>query len=453
MRVCVVGAGYVGLVSAAGLAAHGHDVVCVDADHGKVAAIADGRCPIHEAGLEDLLRRHVDRELTATTDLATAAATADLVLLCVGTPSTPDGAIDTTALLAAAAQVGAALATRPAAAGPPVVVVKSTVVPGTTDGPVTDILTATSGRVPGEGIGIGANPEFLTEGQALADFLDPDRIVIGGDGLALAALRRLYADFPGVPVLESDARTAEMTKYASNAMLAAAISFANEIAILSDAVGGIDTAAVMRGVHASRYLTTPTADGPVVAGLAAFYEAGCGYGGSCLPKDVAALAAHGRSVGASAPLLAAVAAVNALQPARLVDVLRRELAGVAGRRVTVLGLAFKPDTDDVRESPAFPVLELLLGEEAHVTAHDPVVGPDAVAALPGVNHVGELDAAVKDAAAVVIITRWAEYQAVPGLVSNLDPPPLVVDGRRILDPGSVPWYAAPGLSLDRPQRT
>ena len=451
MRVCVVGAGYVGLVSAVGLAEHGHQVTCVDADHVKVAAIAEGRSPIVEPGLTELLGRHAGRSVRATGDLAAAVVAADLTLLCVGTPSRRDGSIDTSALRDAAEQVGVALVARPAGAAPPVVVVKSTVVPGVTDGIVAETLVATSGLVRGRDLGVGVNPEFLTEGQAVADFLEPDRLVIGGDEIALAALRLLYGGFSAVPVIETGARTAEMIKYASNALLATAISFANEIALIADAVGGVDALAVMQGVHASRYLTTPTDAGPVVAGLASFLEAGCGYGGSCLPKDVAALSAHGRAAGAPVRVLEAVAAVNGGQPARLVELLRRELGPLAGRAVTVLGLAFKPDTDDVRHSPAIPVLRGLLDAGASVVAHDPVVGPAALAGLDGVGHTGDLRVALSGAEAVVLVTRWSDYLAVPALLHESGATPLVVDGRRLLDPRDVPRYAALGLTHgDRP---
>jgi UDPglucose 6-dehydrogenase/GDP-mannose 6-dehydrogenase len=246
--------------------------------------------------------------------------------------------------------------------------------------------------------------------------------------------------------VETNAPTAEMIKYASNAMLATAISFSNEIANLGSAIGGIDVVEVMRGVHLSRYLTTRLGDGtPVTAPLSSFYEAGCGYGGSCLPKDVAALAARGREVGSPMPLLEAVAGVNDRQPARLVELVRRGLGELRGRQVTVLGLAFKPDTDDVRSSPAFPVLRLLRDAGAEVSVHDPVVGPQALDGLGEVTYVEDLADAVKQADALVLVTRWEQYRRLPELVGQLDPPPLVVDGRRMLDRSSVPSYAGIGL--------
>ncbi|GAA1861057.1 UDP-glucose/GDP-mannose dehydrogenase family protein [Pseudonocardia ailaonensis] len=444
MRVCVVGSGYVGLVSGIGLAELGHEVVCVDLDAARVAEINAGVPPLHEAGLAELVDKHVGSLLTASTDLAGAAAASRLTLICVGTPSRPDGSMDTTALEAAAREIGTALRKHTGAEAP-VVVVKSTVVPGTTDTLVRGIVETASGRTAGVDLGIGSNPEFLTEGQAVADFLEPDRIVLGGDAVALAALRELYAGFEGVPVLETNARTAELVKYASNAMLAAAISFSNEIADLAEQIGDIDAHEVMHGVHLSRYLTSPA---PGRAGLASFYEAGCGYGGSCLPKDVAALTDAGRREGLAMPLLQAVAEVNTGRPGRLVDAVRRELGSLEGRRITVLGLAFKQDTDDVRFSPAFPVLDLLVEAGAEVTAHDPVVGESVLAPYAGaVRHTHDLAEAVEGAEAVVLVTRWAQYEELPKLLDGADT--LLVDGRRMLAANSVPRYAGIGLRTVR----
>jgi UDPglucose 6-dehydrogenase len=211
-------------------------------------------------------------------------------------------------------------------------------------------------------------------------------------------------------------------------------------------IGGIDAAEVMRGVHLSRYLTTPSGGSPsVTAPLSAFYEAGCGYGGSCLPKDVAALIARGRELGSPMRLLEAVADTNDRQPAQLADLLRRELGTVRGRRITVLGLAFKPDTDDVRCSPAFAMLRLLTDAGAEVTVHDPVVGPEVLQGASEVAYVQDLDDAVKQADAIVIITRWDHYLRLPELIAQADPPPLVVDGRRMLAKTSVPRYTGIGL--------
>lgn len=445
MRVAIVGTGYVGLVTGVCLAERGHQVTCVDVDPAKVAAISAGRAPFHEAGLPGLLARHAGRGLRATTDLAAAVRGSEITLIAVGTPFRGD-AIDLSFVEAAAREIGEALR---AGTEWHTVVVRSTVVPGTTDGVVLPLLERHSGRRAGETLGVGMNPEFLTEGTAVADFVRQDRIVIGGvDERSRDEIERLYAGFDGVPRVRTNTRTAEMIKYASNALLATAISFTNELANLGAALGGIDTREVMRGVRLSRYLT---AQEDVAAGWSApvadFYEAGCGYGGSCLPKDVKALAAHGRAAGVPMRVLEAVDAVNRDQPARLVALVRKHFPALQGLPVTVLGLAFKPGTDDVRETPAKPVVEALLAEGARVTVFDPVAA-GAAEGLFGAGRVAvapDLAAAVGGAKAVVLVTRWPEFDGLPDLLAPMAAPPLLVDGRRMLGKDSVPRYDGIGL--------
>lgn len=442
-RVSVIGTGYVGLVTGVCLADQGLRVTCVDVDAERVAMVQRGEPPIHEAGLPELLARHAGTRLNATTDLRIAVLATDVTLIAVGTPFA-DGSIDLRYIRQAAAEIGRALRDKK---GRHVVAVKSTVVPGTTDDVVIPIVEAESGRRVGPDLGVGVNPEFLTEGQALRDFLSPDRIVIGGsDPATVDALAGLYRGFSGVDVIRTNNRTAEMIKYASNALLATAISFSNEIANLGAAIGGIDMVDVMRGVHASEYLS-PWVDGRrVTAPIASFLWAGCGFGGSCLPKDVSALVAHGERMGSPMDLLAAVLRVNERQPEQLLARLRRHLPSLRGVSVTVLGLAFKPDTDDMRSSPAIPIVRALLAEGADVGAYDPAVDPRMAARMIGAEiplH-PSLEAAVAGVDAILLITRWSDFARVPSLIEDADPPPLVVDGRRMLDPGSVRRYEGIG---------
>ena len=443
MRISVVGTGYVGLVSGLCLAEVGHEVTCVDVDAAKVERIRKGEPPIHEEGLPALLGAHVGRRFTATQDLEAAVRATDVTFIAVGTPF--DGrVIDLSFVKQVAREIGAALARKGAWHA---VVVKSTVVPGTTDSVVAPILEQASGRKAGVGFGVGMNPEFLTEGQAIRDFLEPDRLVLGAlDARTAEVLEEVYAPFAGVPRIRTNTRTAEMIKYASNAMLANAISFSNEIGNLCTALGGIDVVDVMEGVHASTYLTVSSADGTRRrAPLAAFYLAGCGFGGSCLPKDVKALAAHGQAAGVAMPVLEAVLEVNQRQPGQVVGLLRKRLGDLQGRRIAVLGLAFKPDTDDVRESPAFPVVRLLRESGASVKVHDPVAMTEARKVLgDAVAWADGLEEAIRDVDAVVLVTRWKQFEAVPDLVRAQPRPPLLVDGRRQLSPASVPAYEGIG---------
>jgi UDPglucose 6-dehydrogenase/GDP-mannose 6-dehydrogenase len=347
-------------------------------------------------------------------------------------------------VLQAAREIGEALREKD---GYHVVVVKSTVVPGTTDGAVRAMLEEASGKRAGEDFGLGMNPEFLTEGQAVRDFMRPDRIVLGAiDERTIQALDALYAPFAEAPRLHTNPRTAEMIKYASNALLATAISFSNEIGDLCAALGGVDVVDVMEGVHASAYLTVAGAAGPVRAPLTSFLQAGCGFGGSCLPKDVKALVAHGAQAGVPMPLLSSVLTVNQARPGQVLRILERHFRPLDGVRVGVLGLAFKPDTDDVRESPAIPIIELLLSTRAAVKAYDPVAIPAARKVLGGaVSYATSLDECLDDTDAVVLLTRWKEFETVPAILGGRKPAPLLLDGRRQLDKRAVPRYAGVGL--------
>jgi UDPglucose 6-dehydrogenase len=442
VKIAVLGVGYVGLVSGACFADAGHQVTCVDVDAGRVAAINRGECPIFEPGLPEVLARTVGRTLTATVDAAAAIAKSDITFIAVGTPF--DGErIDLTQIDEAARVIGRALRDVP---GYHVVVVKSTVVPGTTDTRVRPILERESGKRAGVDFGLGMNPEFLTEGEALGDFKYPDRIVCGGiDARSHEVQAEVYESFDA-PVIRTNNSTAELIKYASNALLATLISFSNELANLATAVGGIDVCEVMRGVHASRYLSTRLDDGRVVQPpILSFLLAGCGFGGSCLPKDVAALAAHGAAAGVPMRMMRAVLDVNATQHQQMIELAHKHLPSLAGRRVTVLGVAFRPDTNDTRESPAIPIVKSLLAEGARVVVYDPAAGAEAARLFATAATVAPtLDAAVADAEAVLIVTRWNEFQRLPDVLAALGRNPVVIDGRRMLSPSSVERYEGIG---------
>ncbi len=449
MKVSIVGTGYVGLVSGACLAHLGHEVICIDIDDAKVERINRGEPPIHERGLETLMAPLVGERLTATTELAPAVAGSDLTLIAVGTPFAGER-IDLSYVEQAARQIGAALADKE---GYHVVVVKSTVVPGTTEEVVLPAVAEASGLEPGRDFGVGMNPEFLREGEAVEDFLHPDRIVLGGiDERAIDTMAELYAVFEGVDVVRTTPRTAEMIKYAANSVLATMISFSNEIANLSTAVGGVDVAEVMRGVHLDKRLSPilgedREAGERVTPGFTTYLEAGCGFGGSCFPKDVKALIAHGKAAGEPMALLDAVIAVNEAQPERVVDLMIDGLGEVAGRRIAVLGLAFKPETDDIRESPALPVVRRLVELGADVVAFDPIAEGEARKELAGleVSYASTLAEAVEGVDGIALMTRWGEFERLPELLGGRDGQPLVVDGRRMLARDSVARYAGIGL--------
>ena len=373
MKISVMGTGYVGLVSGTCLAERGHQVTCIDIRSEVVQEINAGRPPIHEIGLDNLLRSARDKGmLSATTDAKTAILDSDVTLICVGTP-TVDGRMDMSQIVAAAKEIGSALASK---RGYHVVAVKSTVLPGTTEGPVKAAIESHSGKKVGHGWGLCMNPEFLREGRAVEDFRVPDRIVVGAtDSMTAEVFLNVYADFT-CPKLVTTPRTAEMIKYVSNSLLATMISFSNEIGNMCSAVPGVDARLVWKGVHLDRRLTPINGQVGGAAGVTEYLWHGLGFGGSCFPKDVAALRSFGRTVGEQTRMLDAVLDINTDQPLRMVALLEKELS-LAGKTVAVLGLAFKPGTDDLRESPALPLVAELRKKGAKVLVHDPIAMPHA----------------------------------------------------------------------------
>ncbi|MGB6015616.1 MAG: UDP-glucose/GDP-mannose dehydrogenase family protein, partial [Nodosilinea sp.] len=433
MKISVVGTGYVGLVSGTCLAEKGHDVVCVDIDQAKVDQINQGIPPIYEAGLEDMLKANVGTRLRATTDLRTAVMESQISLIAVGTPFRGDE-IDLRFIETVARQIGEVLKDK---ADYHVVVVKSTVVPGTTDEVVLSILEEASGKKAGADFGVGMNPEFLKEGEAIPDFMHPDRIVLGGiDDRSLAVLREMYSVFEGVDQLETNCKTAEMIKYTANSLLATMISFANEIGNLCAAVGGIDVMEVTKGVHLDKRLTPILPSGErIVPTFTTYIEAGCGFGGSCFPKDVKALNAYGAKKGMPMQLLNAVIDVNAVQYKQVMTRLAKHFPSLDAVRVAVLGLAFKPGTDDMRESPAIPIVQELLAGSAKVKAFDPVATHEAQKTFENqpIQYCDTLAETVQDVDVVLLLTRWNDFKALPELLQGVANPPLVIDGRRMLD--------------------
>lgn len=445
MKISIIGTGYVGLVSGVCLAEKGHDVVCVDLDQAKVDQINAGRSPIHEKGLDDLLLKCCGNNFRATTDLQRAVLDSDISMIAVGTPF--DGEeIDLRFIRTAARQIGVALKYKP---DYHVVLVKSTVVPGTTIEVVLPIVEEASGKIAGRDFGVGMNPEFLREGEAVMDFLHPDRIVLGGlDERTLDVMEELYRPFVDVDRIRTNARTAEMIKYTGNSLLATMISFSNEIGNLCASIPNVDVTEVMRGVHLDKRLCPILSDGSrITPPFVTYLEAGCGFGGSCFPKDVKALIAHGRKLGGDMSLLDAVVRVNHGQPGKILNLLGFHFPNLEGVLVAVLGIAFKPGTDDIRESPALPIIEQLLIQNARVIAFDPVARVEAekvfgVGTLEFANSVTE---AIENVEAVLLLTRWPEFDCLPQVFARLSDQPILIDGRRMVDKTSVKYYEGIGL--------
>ena len=416
MKLCVVGSGYVGLVAGTCFAESGNDVICVDVDRSKIAALQGGEVPIYEPGLAELIKRNVAQQrLTFQTDLASAVRRSQICFIAVGTPEGTNGEADLSAVMAVAASIADAMNEYK------VIVDKSTVPVGTAARVAETVRARTA-----HDFDVVSNPEFLKEGTAIEDFQKPDRVVIGHHGeRARAIMEELYKPFvrTGNPILFMTPESAEMTKYAANAMLAARISLINEIANLCDAMGS-DVEDVRRGVGLDRRIGS------------AFLFPGVGYGGSCFPKDVKALITMAETFGTPARVLRAVDAVNGAQKRLLFDKLSRHFGGgLRGRRIAVWGLSFKPRTDDMREAPSVTLIEALLEAGARVEAHDPV----ALAVARGIfgDRIGYHDVsydALRDAEALLIVTEWPEFKQ-PDFVrmKELMRRPVIFDGRNLYE--------------------
>jgi UDPglucose 6-dehydrogenase len=417
MKICVVGTGYVGLVAAAGFAEMGHEVVGFDIDANKIAMIERGQLPIYEPGLGGLITHNIaEGRLTFTTDLPPSVHNAQVVVLAVGTPPGPDGAADLSYILAAAESVGKELAPQA------IVVTKSTVPVGTGD-----IIEELVRKVCKHEFAVASNPEFLKEGDAVNDFLKPDRIVIGSsDKRTIAVLRELYAPFMRSTdcILVMDRRSAELAKYAANGMLATRISFMNDLANLCDALGA-DIELVRKG------LGTDARIGPK------FLYAGVGFGGSCFPKDLRAVLNSGAQAGVKLDVLESVVAVNERQKRILGERLLQHFGGdLAGKRIGVWGLSFKPGTDDIRDAPALVLIEQLLAAGAKVSATDPQAMP-GVRKLFGDRISLETDyyKCAEGADAIALITEWRQYRR-PNFdrLKKIMRQPVLFDGRNQWDP-------------------
>jgi UDPglucose 6-dehydrogenase len=416
----VIGVGWVGLVTATCFAELGHDVIAMDIDAGKVRSLSRGRVPIHEPGIEELLQRNAER-LTFTTEMEDVLESARLLFCCVDTPPTYSGDADLSRVQAVVAQL--------ADDGDHALIMKSTVPSGTGRAILRDAPD----------LAYVSCPEFLKEGTAVQDFLHPDRVVIGTDPgaeWAADAVEALYRPLGG-EIVRTDVASAEMIKLAANAFLATKISFINEIANVCEEVGA-DVTEVARGMGLDKRI------GP------AFLRAGAGYGGSCFPKDVSALKQLAGNTGYHFQLLTAVIEVNELQKRRIIGKLQRHLGPLAGKTIALLGLAFKPDTDDMREASSLVLASRLEGEGARVRGYDPVAGEPAKQLLPTVQLCSSAEEALEGADAAVIVTEWPEFaeldwSSLRGRMAK----PVVVDGRNFLDARAMrdAGFAYEGIGL------
>ena len=417
MRISVIGASYVGLVTAAALASKGHDVIVVDIDETRVSMINRKKSPIFEEGLDDMLSSCIEsNRLKATRDYEEILAT-DITLICVGTPSNPDGSMNLSYITESAGDIGRMLGAK---SERHTVVVRSTVVPGTTKGIIIPALEQNSQKKVHVDFDVAVNPEFLQEGKALQGFFNPDRIIIGEEERRAGDMVEKLYEGISAPVIRMGITTAEMIKFTSNAFLATKISFINDIGNICRRLG-IDVYDVVRGVGVDYRIGEH------------FLSAGIGFGGSCLPKDVKALVYSSRHLGYQARLLESVLEVNENQILNMLRMVEEKLGNLKGKTVCVLGLAFKPDTDDVRNAPALEIIRLLMEKGASVKAYDPLAMPNAKSVLSHkVEYSRDAEEAVTDCDCILVLTEWDEFKN-----ESLYHGKVVFDGRRVLDPGEA----------------
>lgn len=423
MNISIIGTGYVGLVTGVCFSKLGHNVICVDVDDGRVDAINRGEPPIFEEGLEELLKKHVgDGKLKATKDLDKAVMETDISFICVGTPSGLMDYIDLKYVDEVSKDIGTVLKEK---GKYHVVVVKSTVVPGTTEHSVLPILEKFSKKKAGKDFGVAMNPEFLREGKAIDDFMNPDRIVIGGiDEKSIQIVRGIYNDFT-CPIVESTPKTAEMIKYSTNSFLVTKISFINEIGNICKLMD-IDVYDVAYGLGLDSRVSPH------------FLNAGIGFGGSCFPKDVKALLGKAKEVFYRPTLLNAAMELNESQALKVVELLEKKVGHLKDKDVVILGLAFKPGTDDMREAPSIKIIHTLLKKGAIVHATDPKAIVEAKKIFGPHQRINLYDSpekAVEQGDNVLIITEWDEYKKV-----DLYKGKIVIDGRRVEEARAAKYY-------------
>jgi UDPglucose 6-dehydrogenase len=415
LKISVIGSGYVGTVSAACFAELGHDVICIDIDPEKVEMINRGEPPIYEEGLEDLLKKHAGKRIRATNDYDEAVTHTDVSFICVGTPSDADGNIDLSIVKAASKSLGQAIGKKNDFH---VVVVKSTVVPETTEKVVMVHVQEISGKKAGVDFGIAMNPEFLREGKAVYDFMHPDKIVVGAiDERSYKVVSSLYADLE-CEITHTDPKTAEMIKYVNNSFLATKISFSNEIGNICKQLG-IDTYQVMEAVGKD-FRISPN-----------FLNSGAGFGGSCFPKDVKALIGKAKELGYQPQLLESVVRVNDVQPLKMIELLESRLGKLDGNKIAVLGLAFKNDTDDIRESRSIPVIKTLLNKGAIISAYDPMAADNMKIIYPDIKYCDSARKALESVDGCLVMTEWDEFKTLCNEFKTMNRS-LVIDGRNVI---------------------
>ena len=436
MRIGIIGTGYVGLVSGVCLASKGHHVTCVDLSEEIVNNLNNGIPHIYENGLKALLNSVLNKNLfKATTNLNSVLDDSSIVIIAVGTPS-DNGEIDLSQIIEVSEQIGRYLKNNDKYIS---VVVKSTVIPSTTDNTVKKIIEFESGKKIGD-FGIGMNPEFLREGEAIEDFNFPDRIVIGYEDIKTKKLLdEIYSPWKCEKIYVNT-RTAEMIKYANNTLLACLISMNNELSNLSSLVGGIDYLDVIKGISTDKRWSPEVNHSKIYPSIISYFTPGAGFGGSCFPKDVQAIRTQGESLGLEMLMTNSILDVNDRQPDFVLEILKKY--NNAEKNILILGLAFKPNTDDIRESSSIKILKLLLKKDFKLIAHDPIAIDNAKAEINNENikFCNDWKSEIKNNSIIIIGTNWEEYTVLKNILNNEKSKKIIIDCKRLFNSNEINYH-------------
>jgi len=434
MKICIVGAGYVGLVTGVCLASRGHQVTCVDKNLSIIEKINLGISPIYEKGLSELLVKVISSgNFEATNNLISALENKSICIIAVGTPSI-EGIIDLRYIESVSAEIGKYISNTDRFIS---VIVKSTVLPGTTKKTVLKKLEESSGKSLGE-FGLGMNPEFLREGEAISDFLYPDRIVLGADDIETHNLLKELYDSWDIDKIYTNTRTAEFIKYMNNVLLATQISTVNEIANVAYKMGDVDIMEVVNGVKLDRRWNPSINNTRINPGILNYLNPGCGFGGSCFSKDLQAFSSHGQNLGLKMKIMNAVLETNYEQPHQVVRILENEIGSIENKKIMLLGLAFKPDTDDVRDSPALKIALDILNKDASLYAHDPIAIENFKNAIGqksnNIKFVNDWTESIKLMDIIIIVAPWKDYFKLEECKIK---DKTIFDARRMFDPKKI----------------
>lgn len=443
MKISIIGMGYVGLITGLGFCNYGHKVICLEKNKKKIDDLNNNKDIIYEPGLKKFLKKHLNKNFFASQDFKKIILNTDVTFIAVGTPF-ENGKFSTRYLESAAKEIGLSIKNKKKYH---VIVIKSTILPGTTDTIIKKQIEKYSGKKAGKNFGLSMNPEFLREGEAINDFINSDRIVIGHDNLKTQSIvKKIYKKFKNVPIITTNNKTAELIKYTSNSLLANLISFSNEISNIGDKIGGVNFDQVLKGVYLDRRIATKNGKKLLIPGIVSYLEPGCGFGGSCFPKDVKALSYLASKVKSNNFILKSIIKTNEEQINKLYKIILKNINGKKNN-ILILGLAFKPDTDDIRESPSIKLIKKLINNKKYdIEVYDPAALENTRKIFKdNLKYSTNLDKSVKNKDVIIVMTKWKKFKRLSNLLLK-DSKTLVIDPRRFLSPNKFKNYIAFGIS-------